>query len=502
MASAGPKKPPLIDKTKSYSDWVRLIKIWTKFTDLDKNKQGPAILMTLQGKSLDAALELTDTEISADTGVNLIIAKLNLLYEKDEINSKFEDLENFESLKRLDNMTVKEFLVDFDQKYSKVKKHGTVISPDLLGFKLLKASNLKKNDEHMVKATCGTIDYDNIKLKIKSIFSNENEKTSNDSGNSIKMESNVKAEPTFLAGPYSSDDDSESNYEDEQSPNTLYTTNRNKSYKQRKSHQPPTNQFRSNNYQHKSSRSGAQSGNWRDQKESKGKNPLRGGQPTRCNICQSINHWATQCPDKNNDNHDVTYLVNELVLTDSILQSLISETWSAAILDSGATSTVCGTTWFNEFEKSLNEIDRAKITYLDSHKPFKFGVGEPSISIKAVKIPAWIGKHNISIQTDIVDCEIPLLLSKSSMKKGKMQINFENDTLEFRNSIIPIKTTSNGLYYLPLTKARTTIESITDDKVTDDKVFVTLRVVDESKSEKEIALKLHEVNQCCRYKMV
>ena len=50
-------------------------------------------------------------------------------------------------------------------------------------------------------------------------------------------------------------------------------------------------------------------------KRIKGKNPQRNSQPTRCNICESINYSATQCPDRSSD--DVTYMVHELVLQKS-----------------------------------------------------------------------------------------------------------------------------------------------------------------------------------------
>ena len=99
------------------------------------------------------------------------------------------------------------------------------------------------------------------------------------------------------------------------------------------------------------------SSNWKENVNSKisqGKSPLKNEQPTRCNICQNINHWATQCPDRNLD--EVAMIVLELVLqnsSDTVLQSLLSETWCSALLDSVATSAVCDKVWFDEYFKSL-----------------------------------------------------------------------------------------------------------------------------------------------------
>ena len=62
--------------------------------------------------------------------------------------------------------------------------------------------------------------------------------------------------------------------------------------------------------------------NWRNMKPltlrkmtPKGRNPYnKNDVQTRCSVCQSINHWATNCPENNEHN---TYVVNEVVLHQS-----------------------------------------------------------------------------------------------------------------------------------------------------------------------------------------
>ena len=148
MATASNKTPPLFNKSKSYSDWVRLVKLWTKFTDLEPTRQGPALVMSLEGKALDTILELDDKDISHEDGVTLIINKLNKLYKKDELNEKFEDLEKFENYKRSSETPMQQFLADFDQAYNKLKQHGITICNDLLGFKLQLFTNHSSETSH------------------------------------------------------------------------------------------------------------------------------------------------------------------------------------------------------------------------------------------------------------------------------------------------------------------------------------------------------------------
>ena len=44
------------------------MKLRTKFTDLEPARQGPALVLTLEGKALDTILELNDKDISHDNG--------------------------------------------------------------------------------------------------------------------------------------------------------------------------------------------------------------------------------------------------------------------------------------------------------------------------------------------------------------------------------------------------------------------------------------------------
>ena len=193
MATASSKVPPQLRNFKSYNDWVRLVNIWTIFSDLKTERQGLELVMSVSGKAFEAILELDDKDISSKDGVKLIVEKLNILYKKDELHEKFEDLENFESYRRASDTNIQQILIEFDQRYHKLKQHQTTISEDLHGFKLLKAATLSSHHEQLIKATITHIDYETIKAKIKSIFSNEVQTPA-----AFEHEVKIKAEPTFL----------------------------------------------------------------------------------------------------------------------------------------------------------------------------------------------------------------------------------------------------------------------------------------------------------------
>ena len=62
---------------------------------------------------------------------------------------------------------------------------------------------------------------------------------------------------------------------------------------------------------------------------------------------------------------------------------------------------------------------------------FTFGDGRSVKSDRRIVLPCRVGNTVGSIRTDVVPRNIPLLLSRATMKKGKMTINFENDKATF-----------------------------------------------------------------------
>ena len=72
-------------------------------------------------------------------------------------------------------------------------------------------------------------------------------------------------------------------------------------------------------------------------------------------------------------------------------------------------------------------------------------------SHKRVSFPCHIGEMYAIIHTDVVEYDLPLLLSKASMKRAKMIINCETDQVmvDGKRSIIDLKTSSSGHYLLP-----------------------------------------------------
>ena len=88
----------------------------------------------------------------------------------------------------------------------------------------------------------------------------------------------------------------------------------------------------------------------------------------------------------------------------------MDETINQAVLDCGASRTVCGTEWYTVYLDSLPERVREQVTEYPSDTMFRFGVGTMRAS-KRVLIPVTICKRDIRLEVDVVATDIPLLIS-------------------------------------------------------------------------------------------
>ena len=117
---------------------------------------------------------------------------------------------------------------------------------------------------------------------------------------------------------------------------------------------------------------------------------------------------------------------------------------------------VRGINWLQCYVDSLPTDANIQETY--SYKVFKFGVGDTYQSLKQVNIPVSIaGMHK---RTDAVDCEIPLLLSKGSLKDTDAQLDFVNDNITMNGKEINLQHTYNGHYCIPLTQKQLAVRDI------------------------------------------
>ena len=123
------------------------------------------------------------------------------------------------------------------------------------------------------------------------------------------------------------------------------------------------------------------------------------------------------------------------------------------VLDSGCTKSVTGEMWLNDYLQTLSEQDRLHVSKRSNDATFRFGDGAEVTSSKLVKFPVVIGSQKFFIEANVVKNELPLLLSRQSMKRAEMITDFSNDMVNVgAKDIIKLICASSGHYCLLLTR--------------------------------------------------
>ena len=114
------------------------------------------------------------------------------------------------------------------------------------------------------------------------------------------------------------------------------------------------------------------------------------------------------------------------------------------MLDSGATKTVCDRIWYNTYLQSLPVPEYSLITSSESTNIFRFDDGQQVQSTRQVCIPVKIGSMDVMLETDIIDRDIPLHLSRKSMRKAGMTLYFEHPTTVIFGTLVHLTVTKSG----------------------------------------------------------
>ena len=77
-------------------------------------------------------------------------------------------------------------------------------------------------------------------------------------------------------------------------------------------------------------------------------------------------------------------------------------------------------------------------------RTFKYSDGNKLNSLYKVTLPCVIADIKVIIAIDVVDTDIPLFLSKDTMKRVGTCLNFENDSVMMFKKKIPLRCTSSG----------------------------------------------------------
>ena len=109
------------------------------------------MLFVLSDEAQDAIFDLEETKIACSEGVKNNTECLDKLYLKDKTKTAFDALEAFETYKRTHDLSISDYCNEFEKRYNKTKSYGTVVTEDVLAYKLLKSANLLESQRQLAK---------------------------------------------------------------------------------------------------------------------------------------------------------------------------------------------------------------------------------------------------------------------------------------------------------------------------------------------------------------
>ena len=447
--------PPKLKDGDDYDEWAREIEIWQIVTEVPVEKQGALIYLSLEGQARECCKSVETSKLKGQNGVGEIMGKLKELFAKDSEQAAFLAYEQFETYMRPAEKTMVEFINEWERRYAKIKEKKMELPDGVLAYRLLKSANVSDIQQTMVRTSITKLSVEQVKRQLKAVHD-----TIISSQPSSVPDPPIKLEPVYTCE------------QEEEESETYYTSGYGRGGRGRfqgrdQRSQPWNNRPSSNNHRagysrgngnrgkHSGNRGGYNSRERGEENKDAAKPkrqinpPDRTGNPSKCAVCHSILHWASECPHREENITMFTKGIKE-----EYSNTFVRETFNSAVLDSGCSKTVCGRVWYDCYIDSLTDGDLQKVVENDSTNSFKFGSGQSFRSMKKVKVPARIGSMSISIETDIVDTEIPMLLSQNSMKKAKAKLNFGEDTVEMFGEKIKLNFTTSGHYMIDLNPKR------------------------------------------------
>ena len=359
--------------------------------------------------------------------------------DPDTLFLKFNIYDNMCNLKREDGVPIRDFIHEFETKYFKFREEGIWMPDYIAGFMLLSSCMLPEEKIFLVmSAIYSEVNYDSMKTTIMTVFSQEmdTDDVSSSEDESV-MESEIRVEPLneLDDGEESDGDQSRKRLRMDTSLSTSEGIPNKRKRRIRLERRTPTCLWCDSTYRWCWE---CKCGNkYECDKESM--RPLILNRKLRYKSFRDSEkiHFAFMCCEGNQ-------------LNDNDRKDMMHEFRGCAILDSGCPTNVCGQEWLDSFMEDMRDEECLQVKIKFCNQKFIFGNGKTVVSKKRVTVPCWIGEMRERVCINVVDYNIPLLLSRKAMKAAGMVLDFREDELLTESGIIKLRISRSGHYALPV----------------------------------------------------
>ena len=153
------------------------------------------------------------------------------------------------------------------------------------------------------------------------------------------------------------------------------------------------------------------------------------------------------------DKETITLLFDKQDDISESLNKLMSETLGKGIVDSGSPETCAGDDWINIYIESLSSHDRKSVRSDQAEASFRFGAGPVVKSNRVVHLPVYISSVRAFLTVHVVPVNIPLLVSRKSLKTAGAVLDFQNDQVSIFGVTIPLVITQSNHYCINFSRS-------------------------------------------------
>ena len=474
--------PPQWKASMSYDEWRVQVEMWDKLCavrKIDPAEQGYALFNLVSQHSdhnvvskLNSAVKNKDIDVLDGNGVENIIKLLDRTYRKDDTSMMMKSWSDFINIRRKDSEDMKSFLNNFDQANANLKISKITLPGTVLALHMLERSGLSTNDKKLVMTGVDVAQTDSVvedmMNAIKKYFGEgirEVEKRPQ-CDRPIKEEPVFNGQRVFSESSESTRSSSETGSESEEE--EAYYTNwrdrgKDKSWRRTDNNRSYNNTSR---YNYNRDKRGNDRGEYKpkrysdnDQRRGNSRSfrkdysktpkpaeyssaPQKFNPRLRCNRCESVMHLIKDCP-----HSDRSESVNECR---EISEIETAECHQVALLDSACSKNVVGEEWIREYVSNLSEEDKELLKVSDARSKYSFGGSDPIAAADAVRVPCIIAGKKTFLWADVVNRNIPFLISKEEMAKRGFKLDLGTSTIEVDGEVIPVITTESGLIGISL----------------------------------------------------
>ena len=161
------KKSPFKFKDgTSYTSWIEMHAL---ITPIPKTEQAIVVLLEALDKNIKAdkaVSQLTASNLNVDTGLKLLVDKLDLMID----NDAYTAYPNVNVFVKKEGLSMNDFILEFEHLYCEIAEHDMNLPETILTFRLLDSAGLNEAQRQFALTLGNDLTFSLMKPTLKAIF--------------------------------------------------------------------------------------------------------------------------------------------------------------------------------------------------------------------------------------------------------------------------------------------------------------------------------------------